>query len=234
MLVSRARALTAALSFTMTVACNLIVSSDYTFAPPDASRDAGNDVLGAPESCPTFWTHPLLSQQCSESGASTDCSVCEEANCCDTRAACEAVPECSSYLDCLLGCREDFDICSGTACHEDIDTCVGLCKVRYPGAEEPVSRRLACLSIRCSEQCLSATDACAACASLACGDVQTDCEIDPSCAALLDCHAACQLREDQEICLEGCKLRHPSGVELFDVFRACQRDTLPRCCAGSC
>jgi hypothetical protein len=71
--------------------------------------------------------------------------------------------------------------------------------------------------------------ACNSCTATACCEPLTRCTSNPTCAAVLDCTAACPASGDQGSCANGCLANSPPQPELLDTFNCVYASCQSQC-----
>lgn len=162
----------------------------------------------------------LLTQTCKPSTETDECFKCEDEKCCDTYAACVAVPACKQDLQpCLVACKSDL-------------ACIAGCYDKYPTGVPAWARRTTCVSTLCASECNKGpVDACVACSTVnECRDTYVACHGDPTCFGVFECvRTTCP--DVTEACLNQCAAKGtPRAKALYDAWVACTVTA----CSGPC
>jgi hypothetical protein len=173
-------------------------------------------IDGDGKGCPCGAPSSIFDQQCSDSPETNPCWICEDENCCDTYAACQADPDCQAIAPCTQ------------ACGEDDDACFNQCFIDHAAGMDAWGPRFMCFTVECDEECAGETiDPCFGCTLRECERTEIACDSDVSCWLLAFCIGDCG---SDGACVQACNEQYPDGVALFEQHAVCAVDR----CADVC
>jgi hypothetical protein len=178
-------------------ACGEHVTGTREAGVPDAGQigDAGRP-------------NPILNQVCAPSQSDAGaCNNCKEAHCCETRAACNADPECNAFFDCLVACPK-----------ATVGECMIDCDAKGLPGYLKFNIEYTCVDLNCPAECeYQSPDPCSDCWKAHCLEPYTNCQSDAECSRFFQCLGACST----PACNDGCLRAHPDGALLSDAFGSC-------------
>lgn len=132
----------------------------------------------------------IAAQVCQPSSDPNPCYACDDNNCCEVFQACQSNDHCKQIRPCI-------DDCSGS-----LSECTQQCFDKWPLGSELFAIRLACVTQKCTEECLgSPPNVCQLCTYEKCSDENLDCAGDASCQVLSQCVGDCN---GSTKCINGC------------------------------
>lgn len=154
---------------------------------------------------------PELNQTCTEPSIETNpCFVCQDENCCETIAACDANPDCVAYKQC-------------TRDNADADDPYNLCAELHPGGVQDAAAGITCAIYHCAvdtPSCDAAErDPCLECLYCDCALEWSALERTADGFLLSWCIAACPVGDTA--CDQACLDAHPDSQERYLALAEC-------------
>jgi hypothetical protein len=151
--------------------------------------------------------------ECQPAAGDTACVACAKQNCCESRAACIAEPQCLPYEACWIACVQE-----NTGDEVAIAQCVQACETTAPGGLAPQRALTVCVQRDCLAPCGIASTPAVDCFLAECPESYVGCFGDAECWRLQLCVLECA---GSQPCAEACLEQFPAAADAHDAFVLC-------------